>query len=59
MLLENKFGDDEVDERIAEELEPLVIVLARAAMRQRLRQQRGIGKCMTERGGRVIRHRRC
>ncbi len=34
-------GDDAVEHRIAEELEPLVVRLAVAAMRQRLPQQRG------------------
>ena len=59
MLLEDQLGDDQVDQRIAEELEPFVVVMARAAMRQRLREQRGGRERVSKRAGCVTRHRHC
>ena len=37
-----RIGDDEIDDRVAEELQPLVVALAAAAMRQGKLQQRRI-----------------
>ena len=58
VLLVDELCDDEIDERVAEELEPFVVVLPRAAVRQRLREQRGVRECVSERAGCVSRHRR-
>ena len=40
--------DGQVQHRVAEELEPLVVVGAEAAVRQRARQQRGLRKAMAQ-----------
>ncbi|MNN89584.1 hypothetical protein D3C81_2074200 [compost metagenome] len=43
-----RLGDQQVDHAVAEELQPLVVRRAGAAVGQRLRQQRRIGEIMAD-----------
>jgi hypothetical protein len=45
---EQVLGDDAIEDAVAQEFQPLVVLRAAAAMGQRLLEQRGIGKAVAE-----------